>query len=211
MDMDLLKKLRHLAVQNAFNEKQTADFINLVESGTSIDDAIDMIEEGISENKPVKEGVSTDKFNEEIVLAMHKLNDDLESLINKLGYDVDEDISGGCAVVSFWITHYVLVDYKEEADNFYEYLVKKAPNTKVMCDAYASTFLSLTTYFETWIKNRGSGYDLGSEVLHTTVRLGDGSFKFPYEAVQCGRILEFLTEQVPYMIKKQQSLREKYL
>ena len=53
--MDLLKKLHKLAIDNLFNEKETEEFINLVESGTSIDAAIDIIEEGTSKNKPVKE------------------------------------------------------------------------------------------------------------------------------------------------------------
>ena len=74
--MDILKKLRHLAIQNAFNEKQTADFINLVESGTSIDDAIDMVEEGISKDKPVENDVTIDKRNKmfrEMSCSLEKL------------------------------------------------------------------------------------------------------------------------------------------
>tara|TARA_B100000315_G_scaffold255867_1_gene300307 strand:+ start:909 stop:1550 length:642 start_codon:yes stop_codon:yes gene_type:complete len=71
--LDLLQKLRQLAIQNTFNEKQTADFINLVESGTSIDDAIDIAEKGISENKQAKEinGDIASKV-EATIITIHK-------------------------------------------------------------------------------------------------------------------------------------------
>jgi len=209
--IDLLRKLSRLAIDNLFNDKETNKFVELVKSGTSIDEAIDIVEEGISENESVeeiKEDVTTDGFNEEMTLEMYKFNEDLESLISKLGYDVDEAVSGGCSVISFWITIRVIKD-REGIDNFYEYLLIKAPNTKVMCDVYASTFLSLDTYFEEWVKNHASGYDLGSEMLHTIVGLGDGSDKFPYAADQCGMILEFFSERLSYMLKKQKTLREK--
>ena len=87
--MDLLKKLRHLAVQNAFNEKQTADFIKLVESGTSIDDAIDMAEEGISEYKPVQEDVTTDKPTEQPdgVHAALDILDEMASKFNNAAFE----------------------------------------------------------------------------------------------------------------------------
>ncbi len=46
MNEEILEKIKTLAYQNAFNDKQTKDFIDLVNSGTSIDKAIEMAEEG---------------------------------------------------------------------------------------------------------------------------------------------------------------------
>tara|TARA_B100001971_G_C18020144_1_gene446943 strand:- start:122 stop:766 length:645 start_codon:yes stop_codon:yes gene_type:complete len=66
MRKEMLEKLHKLASQNAFNEKETTEFIELVKCGTSIDEAIDIVEEGVSENKSVEEGTTIDKFNEEI-------------------------------------------------------------------------------------------------------------------------------------------------
>lgn len=46
LEKEILEKIKKLAYQNAFNDKQTKDFIDLVNSGTNIDKAIEIIEKG---------------------------------------------------------------------------------------------------------------------------------------------------------------------
>lgn len=55
LEKEILEKIYKLAYQNAFNDKETNNFIDLVNSGTSIDKAIEMVEEGtFSKNISVK-------------------------------------------------------------------------------------------------------------------------------------------------------------
>lgn len=44
LEKEILEKIYKLAYQNAFNDKETNNFIDLVNSGTSIDKAIEIIE-----------------------------------------------------------------------------------------------------------------------------------------------------------------------
>tara|TARA_B100000315_G_scaffold172523_1_gene161002 strand:- start:270 stop:986 length:717 start_codon:yes stop_codon:yes gene_type:complete len=109
--MDLLKKLHKLAIDNLFNEKETEEFINLVESGTSIDAAIDIIEEGTSKNKPVKETKEAVMSEEKLYAEkVFKMIEDGVGLITPYGtlYCADRDF------LSFELAffYYFIYDYK---------------------------------------------------------------------------------------------------
>lgn len=216
--MDLLKKLHKLAIDNLFNEKETADFINLVKSGTSIDNAIDIVEEGISENKSVKEDVTIDDFNVGMYEEWLSLTHQLKVLINEMEMNMDcdeEDLFANSCFVSCWIIIKAIND-KEYIDSFFQYLLDKheepdPDDKRVLIKMYTRVFEKLDPLFERWAKkDRIAGYRLGSEMLNVIV--GDGSGKI----LVCGddkvmEVIIFFSEQYKYLLEKQHTLIEENL
>jgi hypothetical protein len=213
--MDLLKKLHNLAIQNAFNEKETTDFINLVTSGTSIDDAIDMVEEGISQNKSVKEDVTIDDFNVGMYEEWLSLTHQLKVLINEMEMNMDcdeEDLFANSCFVSCWIIIKAIND-KEYIDSFFQYLLDKheepdPDDKRVLIKMYTRSFEKLDPAFKLWTKNPATGHHLASAILK--IINGDDSEELGiYGADECMTVFEFFAEQFKYLLEKQHSLRKR--
>jgi len=216
--MDILKKLRHLAVQNAFNEKQTADFIKLVASGTSIDDAIDMIEGGISENKSVEEGVATDEFYEEMHEEWISLTHLLKDLVNEMNYD-EEDLLTNCGIVSCWIVITAIQD-KEDNDSFFQYVIQshREPNEKpdrygerLLIEIYTNVFEKLDASFEQWRKDPTPAitHHFAKTILDAIIKGDSGESKETYLDLEYSIIITFFAGQFKDLAKKNISLTEK--
>lgn len=216
--MELLKKLHNLAIQNAFNEKETADFVNLVTSGTSIDKAIDIVEEGISENKSVKEDVTINKFNEEMVEEWMSLTHLLKELLNEMDYD-GEDLLANCGVVSCWIIIKAIND-KEYIDSFFQYTLEKhyEPNEepgpdgkRVLVEIYTSAFGKLDASFKQWTKNPTKGHHFAKTILDTIIKGDSEEGKETYYNLEYSIVIKFFTEPFKYLREKQHSLIEENL
>ena len=70
LDKKILERIKTLAYQNAFNDKQTKGLIDLVNSGTSIDKAIEMIEEGdLPKNVSVMKHDTEKNIIDEMILS----------------------------------------------------------------------------------------------------------------------------------------------
>jgi len=85
LDKKILKKIKTLAYQNAFNDKQTKGFIDLVNSGTSIDKAIEMVEEGdLPKNVSVKKYDTEKNIIDEMIVSEQAR----EAMVNVIDSDM---------------------------------------------------------------------------------------------------------------------------
>ena len=110
LEENTLKKIKTLAYQNDFNDKETTYFIELVNSGTSIDKAIDMVEERKLTKKSVK------KSYKEVTSTRHKANISEYKAAKEelLTYARQGDADGQCALGYMYYTgEGVPQDYKK--------------------------------------------------------------------------------------------------
>jgi hypothetical protein len=87
-----------------------------------------------------------------------KLARHLKSLIKKLGYN-NEDLYGGCVIVSCWIISRA-IDDQEYIDNFFEFYLKVnfLPDNKEAPVHLSEAFQYCEPYFKQWTKNPATGH-----------------------------------------------------
>ncbi|MBT6048894.1 MAG: hypothetical protein HOG49_19020 [Candidatus Scalindua sp.] len=214
-------RFRHLAFSNRFNKKETDRFVGLVKSGKGISKAIDIVEEEISENElveEIKEDVTTDRFNEEMLQEMIALTHLLKDLVNEMNYD-EEDLLTNCGIVSCWIVITALQD-KEDNDSFFQYVIQshREPDEKpdqdgerVLIKIFTSEFEKLDASFEQWRKDPTLTitHIFAKTILDAIIKGDSGEGKEAYLNLEYEIIIIFFVDQFKDLVKKNISLTEK--
>lgn len=149
---------------------------------------------------------TTDRFNWRMLREQRKLARHLKSLIKKLGYN-NEDLYGGCVVVSCWIIIRA-IDDREYIDNFFEFYLKVnyPPDDKKAQVNLSEAFQYFDNYFKQWTKNPATGHCLAEAILH--VITSDGSEE-KYGVTECLLVFEFFAEQFKTLLEISHSLRKR--
>ena len=149
---------------------------------------------------------TTNRFSWRMLREQRKLARHLKSLTKKLGYN-NEDLYGGCVIVSCWIISRA-IDDQEYIDNFFEFYLKVnfLPDNKEAPVHLSEAFQYCEPYFKQWTKNPATGHRLAEAILH--VITGDGSEK-KYGDTECMLVFEFFAERFKTLLETSHSLRKR--